>query len=317
MENINRDHMKLLVVGGTGFIGRSLVKKAIEQGYFVTVISLNKPVEDKCVDGAKYLYADITNREELKQQLKKYKFEYIVNLSGYIDHSNFSAGGRKAIDVHFIGLLNLLEIIDLDRLKRFVQVGSSDEYGNLPAPQNEEQREMPISPYSLGKVASTQLLQMLYRTEKLPSVILRLFLVYGPGQGMGRFIPQIIKGCISGDKFPVSQGEQLRDFCFIDDIVRGILMTFKRDKVGGEVINLASGKPVTIKSVINEVVNVVGKGAPDYGKVQYRTGENMKLYADISKAEILLGWKAGITLRNGIQKTVDAYNSSLDLKPRG
>ena len=71
---------------------------------------------------------------------------------------------------------------------RFVQIGSSDEYGNIKAPQHEESREHPISPYSIGKLASTQFLQMLHRTEGFPAVILRPFLIYGPGQDNKRFI---------------------------------------------------------------------------------------------------------------------------------
>jgi nucleoside-diphosphate-sugar epimerase len=106
--------------------------------------------------------------------------------------------------VHFGGVQNILQSVNLDSLKRFVQIGSSDEYGNLSAPQTEDMRESPISPYSLGKAASTQLLQMLYSTEGLPTVILRLFLVYGPGQDLRRFIPQVIQGCLSSGYFPTS-----------------------------------------------------------------------------------------------------------------
>ena len=102
-----------------------------------------------------------------------------------------------------------------------MNIGSSDEYGSNRAPQNEMQRESPISPYSFGKTASSHFLEMLNRIDNFPSCSLRLFLVYGPGQNDHRFIPQIIEGCLSDNIFNTSKGEQIRDFCFVEDIVEG------------------------------------------------------------------------------------------------
>ena len=130
----------------------------------------------------------------------------MINLSGYIDHSPFLDGGCSVINTHFGGVQNLLQVLDWSKLKRFVQIGSSDEYGNHPPPQHEEMRELPISPYSLGKVASTQFLQMLHRTQGFPAVIVRLFLTYGPGQDNKRFFPATIQGCLSAILFQQLQG---------------------------------------------------------------------------------------------------------------
>jgi nucleoside-diphosphate-sugar epimerase len=297
---------RLLIVGGTGFIGRNLALKAAKQGYSTTVLSLNTPAVLK-VEEVEYLQADITDLSELQKKLTGLKYEYVVNLSGYIDHCFFLEGGRSVIDAHFVGVQNLLQVIDWDELRRFVQIGSSDEYGNLSAPQNEKMREEPISPYSLGKLACTQFLQMLYRTEKLPTVTLRLFLVYGPGQDYNRFLPHIIKGCLSNTIFPTSAGEQLRDFCYIDDITDGIMKALMNDSVNGEVINLASGSPIAIRDVVEKVQKVVGHGFPEYGKIPYRIGENMALYANISKAIEVLGCNSLIAIDQGILKTVDYY----------
>ena len=298
---------RLLIAGGTGFIGRNLTLRAVKEKYSVTVLSLNTPVAERNIEGVEYLQADITDLSELQKQLQGLHFEYVVNLSGNIDHCGFLKGGRTVIDAHFVGVQNLLQVIDWDKLKRFVQIGSSDEYGNLPAPQSEEMREEPISPYSLAKLASTQLLQMLYRTENFPVVILRLFLVYGPGQGDKRFLPQIIKGCLSNARFPTSAGEQLRDFCYIDDITEGVLRVLLNYKVNGEVINLASGSPIAIREVVEQVKKIVSQGFPEFGKVTYR----IALYADTSKAKKLLEWNPSTTIELGIEKTVDSYRSEV------
>ena len=298
---------RLLIVGGTGFIGRNLSIKAVKQGYNTVVLSLNQPNYLQKINGVRYLQADITNFTQLKQQLGTDDFEYVVNLSGYIDHCCFLDGGRNIINTHFGGIQNLLQILDWGKLKRFIQIGSSDEYGNLPAPQTENMREAPISPYSLGKLASTQLLQMLNRTEGLPVVILRLFLVYGPGQDERRFLPQIIKGCLSDTNFATSAGEQLRDFCYVDDITGGILSSFTNDMTNGQVINLASGVPIAVRKVLEYVQNTLKKGTPEFGKVPYRKGENMSLYADISKAKLLLEWEPLVIIEEGIEKVINYY----------
>ena len=302
---INTHHdNQLLVVGSAGFIGQHVVKKALKLGFNITALSKNDCNAIDKLDGVTYLSADIRNKESLMARLEGKVFDYVINLGGYVDHANYSNGGDIVYDVHFNGVRNLVDCIDKSKIKGFVQIGSSDEYGNNPAPQSETQRESPISPYSCAKVASTHFLQTLYKTEGFPAVVLRPFLVYGPGQGEERFIPQIIKGCMSNQKFPASKGEQLRDFCFIDDFIQSVFSTLDNSKVYGEVINIASGKPVTIKKMINTIVDTIGSGRPQFGKISYRVGENMALYGDVSKAKELLDWEPNTDLEHGLAKTI-------------
>ena len=303
---------RLLIVGGTGFIGRNLVLNALEHGFNIVVLSLNEPSNTNKIEGVDYLQMDIAQPIKIRQQLTETPFDYVVNLSGYIDHCRFLEGGHEIIKAHFGGVQNLLQLLDWNKLKRFVQIGSSDEYGNHQAPQHEKMRELPISPYSLGKVASTQFLQMLHRTQGFPAVIMRLFLTYGPGQDNKRFFPQIIQGCLSDDPFPTSAGEQLRDFCYVDDIAQGILTALTNQQVDGEIINLASGNPVTIRNVVELIQKSLGKGTPEFGKIPYRVGENMALYADVSKAKRILDWKPVMTFEEGVERTIDEYMARME-----
>ncbi|MBL7004740.1 MAG: NAD-dependent epimerase/dehydratase family protein [Gammaproteobacteria bacterium] len=301
---------RLLIVGGTGFIGRSVAIEAVNRRFDVSIISKNHCPKLKQVKGVEYIAVDIAKKKDLLIELKDRTFDYVINLGGYIDHCNYFDGGDKVFNVHFNGIVNLVNCIDKNNLKGFIQIGSSDEYGNNPAPQNEIQRELPISPYSFAKAASTHFLQMLFRTEKYPVVILRPFLVYGPEQGDNRFIPQIIKGCLDNQKFPTSKGEQLRDFCFIDDIVQAIFCALNGNIAYGEVINIASGKPVPIKKMIDLIVSVIGSGRPQFGQIPYRKGENMSLYADITKAKKLLNWSPAVGLEQGLEETIKWVKSN-------
>ena len=304
---------KLLIIGGTGFIGSYLTNEALSRGFEVTVLSLNNKKVNKNSKNVDFLFADIANLEKLSKVLNKNLFHHVVNLGGYINHTNFSKGGNKIFDVHFKGLYNLINCVNHPELRSFIQIGSSDEYGSNNAPQSENQRELPFSPYSAAKTASTYLLQMLNKTENFPAVILRPFLVYGPGQDKNRFIPQIIYGCLENNEFPVTQGEQLRDFCYIDDFVNAIFSSFENNNAFGEVINIASGRPILVKEIVSMIQNIIGAGVPKFGQIPYRVDENMELYADISKANKLLNWTPKINLESGLESTIEFQKENINI----
>jgi nucleoside-diphosphate-sugar epimerase len=297
---------RILVIGGTGFIGTHLLRAVVLKGWIATSVSLHPPSTERLVDGVKYQCMDWTDTITMSN-LPSEGFDYVVNSGGYIDHKKYKEGGRELIDSHFTGLLNLVQWLPREQLKCFVQIGSSDEYGAAPAPQRESLRESPISPYSLGKVAATHFLQMLYKTEQFPFVNIRLFLTYGPDQVEQRFIPQIIQGCIQDATFPVSAGEQLRDFCFVGDVVKAIILSLETKEAYGKVINIASGSPVSIRSMIEIIRQVIGKGNPNFGAIPYRIGENMQLYANIMQAKEFLGWESETSLEKGLEKTIEWY----------
>jgi nucleoside-diphosphate-sugar epimerase len=296
----------LLVIGGTGFIGHHLLKSVQQKGWRITSVSLNPPTKDRFVKNVTYINFDLAVRDLVKKHITE-DFDYVVNLGGYINHQLFKEGGRDLINTHFTALQNLIEMLSRRRLKRFVQIGSSDEYGNAQAPQQVELREQPISPYSLAKVACSHFLQMIHRTENFPAVILRLFLTYGPGQDNGRFLPQIIRGCLNDDTFPTSAGEQIRDFCYVDDTVRAILQALAVPKANGHIFNVASGIPVSIRTMIEKICVLTGRGNPQYGKIPYRPSENMALYANLSKEKDILQWEPNISLEEGLKKTIDYF----------
>lgn len=300
--------MFALVAGGTGFIGSHLVKHLLGQGAEVSVLSLHAKVQ---LAGARLLQADLCDRQQLKNVLSPYQFTHVFNLGGYINHSPLAKEGRSVMNTHFQGALNLIQLVNKPCLQAFVQIGSSDEYGNAPSPQQESYREAPISPYSLAKTAVTQTIQMLARSEGFPGTVVRPFLVYGPGQNQQRFLPQIIMGCLHDEIFPTSAGEQIRDFCYIDDIVEALFLAAMSKKSRGKVINIASGQPVAIKEMLQNVQAMIGKGKPQIGALAYRQGENMSLYADISLAKALLNWAPKTTLQQGLQQTIAYYQKQL------
>ncbi len=301
-----KKNLNLLVIGGTGFIGRYVVAEAIKREYHISVICLNTPHKDLRINNVEYLVVDTTNKSSLQNTLFNREFDFIINLGGYINHSQFMEGGRKVIDDHYFSLLNILESINRKNLKRFIQIGSSSEYGDSPSPQKEDQADRPFSPYSLAKSMATRTLKMLYETEDFPAVIVRIFLAYGPGQGDDRFIPQIIKGCMSNSEFDTSQGLNFCDFTYIEDISIGIMDLLECNSATGKTVNLASGEPVQIKSIVEKIHNLIGKGKPVFGSLENNINNN-NLYADISLAQSLISWKLNVSIEEGLIKTIKAF----------
>ena len=301
---------KLLIIGGTGFLGFHFAQEAVKRKFDVYSLSTKPPLKERFVEDVKYIYINLFNKKELFDFLGNIKINYVVNFIGYVDHRSFFDGGEDVFENHFITTKNLVSFLGKEEIKTFVQIGSSDEYGSNKSPQSENYREDPFTSYSFAKVAICHLLQMLYKTEKFPAVIIRLFLVYGPNQNKERFLPNIIKKIINNEKLSISPGEQLRDYCYITDVVDAIFLTFNNEQTYGEVINIASGNAIKIKKVVETVINFLKKGNVEYGAISYRENESMELVADIKKANQILNWKPKISFKEGLKKTILWYQNN-------
>ena len=133
--------IKVLVFGGSGFIGINLINRLIEMNYDVTSFSKNIISNNKKIINVKYLHGDITLYSNIRNKLKNKKFDYVINLSGYGEHQLLKRGGIDVVKDHYIGNLNISNYFLNKKIKRFIQIGSSDEYGKNVSPQQEKYRE--------------------------------------------------------------------------------------------------------------------------------------------------------------------------------
>ena len=297
---------RILITGGTGFIGYHLSKRCIKLGWSVTSLSSNSPKPNKKIQGVKYIKVDLRDKKKLFK-IKK-DFDYIVNLAGYVDHSN----KKKTLESHYIGCKNLASLFLNKKIKKFVQVGSSIEYGKSRSPQieNKKNSQSTFSVYGKAKLLSTKYLMAIYKKEKFPATVIRLYLVYGPKQDINRVIPITIKNALLDKKFNCSTGLQFRDFIYIDDVINAILKTLKNIKTNGEIINIGSNKPVRIKDLIIRICSLVGSGKPIFGKIKLRKDEIKSLYPNINKAHKILKWGPKISLNTGLKRTIKYYKNA-------
>jgi nucleoside-diphosphate-sugar epimerase len=299
---------KILIIGGTGFIGYHLAKKCLLLGWDVTSLSTKKPTKKKKLK-IKYLYCDISKKLKLYQVLKNLEFDYIVNLGGYVDHSK----NLKTFNSHYIGVKNLANFFSRKSIKRFVQMGSSLEYGHLPSPHKEKSKtevKKLQSIYSRSKLMATNFLIKKFKLDKFPVVIFRLYLTYGPLQDSNRLISIVINNCINDKKFPTSSGKQKRDFIFIDDLIEILIKSLNTRGIDGEIFNLASGKPIRVKSIILKIRKLIKKGIPQFGKIPMRKDEQTETYANIIKLKKIFKKKKFINISSGLKKTINSLKKN-------
>lgn len=294
---------KILIVGGTGFLGHHLAKKCKTQ-YIVTSISLNQPKREKQLKGVKYLIADMSKKQELIKKINT-KFDIVVNLGGYIDHKN----RNLATKTHFNGCKNLINFFKNKNIELFVQIGSSTEYGKQKSPNFENMKGNPKTIYAQSKLNASKYLINFSKKYNFPYVILRLYQVYGPEQKQDRLIPMVINSCLEDLLFRCSSGLQNKDFLYITDAINAISNCFNNKKVIGNIVNIGSGQKISIKKLILKIVKKVGYGKPMFGVLGMRSDEPKDSYPNIKKAKKILIWKPKISLEKGLRMTVSYYKN--------
>ena len=295
----------ILITGGTGFIGYHLSKRCLKMNWKVTSVSSRKPKKIRKLKNVKYIICDLTKKNEIKKKLNKY-FDFIVNLSGHVTHDN----KNKTYKSHFNSVQYLVSNFKKKYPKNFIQMGSSAEYGGLTRPQKEDASCYPKSFYGNAKFKTTKYLIKEFKRNNFPVTILRLYQAYGPYQDINRLIPIVINACKKNKIFNCSDGNQFRDFVYIDDIINAIIKCLQNKTAVGKIYNLGSGQPIKIKKIISRISNYYNGGKPQYGKIKLRKDESKIIYANINKIKKELKWKPKTLFNYGLKKTFMYYDKT-------
>lgn len=292
---------KILILGGSGFIGQNLIKRLIRyKELSITSVSRNSFYASK--KKIKQIKCDLTKVKNFKI-LGKHRYDCIINLSGNIDHNN----KYNTHLIHNRACKNIFKFFSNKNVKLFIQVGSSLEYGNIKSPQNENSVCKPISFYGKSKLAATNYILNLAKRKKINFLILRLYQVYGPMQKIDRLIPFAIRNSLMNQIFKCSSGKQLRDFLFIDDLIDLFIKILRFKKIKNGIYNVGYGSPITVKSVIHKINRLVKKGIPLYGAIKMRQDENKINYPNIYKVMKNFKWKPKTDILLGLKKTIKYY----------
>jgi len=306
---------RVLITGGEGFIGSHLTHKLAELGANVFVIA--HPREDlwrlkDLLKTIKVFRVDIEDFASLRKIMDKISPCKVYHLAAITKRENTPENALLVARKNIIGTINLVAALDKGSYDCFVNIGTSDEYAGNPIPFYEEQPPNPISFYAASKTANWYFCKIFYNKLGLPIINLRFFLVYGPKQNTGFFIPELIISSLKRRDFKMTLGEQTRDFIFVGDIIDGIIKASLRKEAVGQTINFCSGNEYQLREIAEKVRKLTGKGAKIlYGAIPYRNNEIGRIVGDNSKARNIINWRPRVTLEKGLKITVDWYRDNL------
>ena len=306
---------RALVTGVAGFIGSHLAKRLLEEGWEVVGIDsfvdyYPRWIKEKNLeplyswDAFSFVEEDIVTAD----------LEPLCDGAGVVFHQAAQAGVRASWGQYFqvythcniLATQRLLEFFKERPLKRFVYASSSSVYGDNPdLPLKETSLPQPRSPYGVTKLAAEHLCLLYYDNFGIPTVSLRYFTVYGPGQRPDMAFHKFIKAMLEDREFPVyGDGTQTRDFTFISDIVESNLLAATREGVEGKVFNIGGGSRRPLREVVALLEELTGKQAkPVYQEPE--KGDVFHTWADVSRAEGLLAYRPTVSLEEGLPREVE------------
>jgi len=302
---------KILVAGGAGFIGSHLVDRLLEDDAEVIVLDnlytgqLENIEQHKQNKHFQFVKGDIRHLKLVKGTVRN--VDAVFNEAAVVGIPKSVENPLLANDVNVKGTLNLLKASLDSGVKRFVQASSASVYGDTKSlPLYENMAPNPVSPYAVSELAAENYAKVFHKVYGLETVCLRYFNVYGPRQthsaysgAIAIFVNQLLRNqtpTILGD------GEQTRDFVYVEDIVSANMLALTEKNAAGEVFNIATGEVTTINKLVQTLQKIMGTTNLKPVHKEPRPGDLRHSYASIEKARRILGYEPMFPLEKGLRK---------------
>jgi len=313
---------KVVVTGGSGFIGSNLVKYLLKKKYFVINIDkLNysaNPYNTKNLNKNKnYIFfkVDLNNKKKITKILKKYMPDGIFNLAAETHVDRSIDNPKNFIHSNILGTYNLLESIRACKKKmKLIHISTDEVYGDIIKGRSDEKYPYnPSSPYSSSKASADHLIKAYIRTYKVPAVISNCCNNYGPNQFPEKLIPKLIFNIINNKPLPIyGKGKNSREWMYVQDHCEALLLIYLKGKIG-ENYNIGSGMNFKNLDIAKKLIKIVKNKSLKNNKrakikfVKDRPGHDFRYALNNKKILKKLGWKAKISLKIGLKKTFDWY----------
>jgi nucleoside-diphosphate-sugar epimerase len=294
---------RVLVTGGSGFIGRAVVASLRAAGADVALAGRTRPPDEAA---APWQALDVRSLEDVRDVLHRSRPSVVVHLAAQV------AGGRELaqvlpmLEADLIGAVNLLVATSESRVDRLVLAGSL-----LQEPPADMALPVPPSPYGAAKWAAAGYARMFHALWDAPVVVLRPSMVYGPGQrDVAKIVPYVVTSLLGGVSPRLTSGRWEVDWVYVDDVASAFVSAASRPAVEGATIDIGSGERATVRDVAERLAAIVDNGVrPTFGELPDRPLEPAKV-VDVDVARRLLDWSATVSLDEGLRRTVDAARSS-------
>jgi nucleoside-diphosphate-sugar epimerase len=307
-----------LVTGGAGFIGSHIASALTASGVRVRVLddlsTGHRENIDEIGGDIDFIQGSVADEELLARVLEG--VEVVFHEAAIPSVPRSVEAPRQTHIASVDGTFSLLLAARDKKVRRVVYAASSSAYGDQPTlPKAEEMRPDPLSPYAVAKLVGEYYCRAFTRVYGLETVSLRYFNVFGPRQDPGSQYSGVVSRFISSllsDERPViyGDGEQSRDFTYIDNVVAANLSAAVSKDASGKVINVANGERVTLNQLLEELKALIGKPDVTAEYLDARVGDVRHSLADVSIARELLGYESRVNLREGLQRTIDWWKTS-------
>ncbi|MBE8986227.1 GDP-mannose 4,6-dehydratase [Nostoc sp. LEGE 12450] len=309
---------RILITGGAGFIGSELVHQLIAQRAKQVIVVDNlvngqrQNLENLPTDQFELVVADIRDSDRMAKLMLGVDIVFHLACLG-VRHSIHSP--HENHEVNATATLQLLSAAKAAGVNRFVYVSSSEVYGTARwVPMTEEHPTFPMTVYGAAKLAGECYTRAFYETYSYPTVVVRPFNSYGPRchhEGdSGEVIPKFLLRSMAGKPMVIfGDGSQTRDFTYVSDTARAIIMAGFTASAIGQTINLGSGFEIPINDLAKEIASIVERGDTGVIHDESRPGDVLRLYAETTKADKLLGFKPQVSLHEGLVKLRNWYLS--------
>jgi nucleoside-diphosphate-sugar epimerase len=306
--------MRYLVTGGAGFIGSNTVDELVRRGHSVVVLDdLSAGKEENLAEVRSkitFVKGSITDIEAIQKAIQQ--AEYVIHLAARTSVPRSVKDPLETNRINVDGTLNVLIAARDNKVKRVVLAASSSAYGETPTlPKTESMQPKPISPYGVSKYVGELYAQAFGRCYGLENVSVRYFNIFGPRQDPGSPYSGVLSKFATAfldDTQPVvfGDGEQTRDFTYVDNAVQANLLACEAPSASGEVINIGTGGRVSLNQTLQQLRRITGKNL----QAKYespREGDIRDSQADISKARELLGYEPTVQFDEGLERTFAWY----------
>lgn len=302
--------MNVLVTGGAGFIGGWIGRVLLQRGHSVTAFdNLTTGRREGVPEGATLVEGDVRDRSALDTALAGH--DAVIHLAAQASVTESVEDPEFTFQANLVGGQNVLESMRQHGINRLVFSSTAAVYGNpVKVPIAEDDPKFPISPYGATKYAFEQLIHAYHHSYGLNAVMFRYFNPYGPNEHHDpetHAIPNFIKATLAGTPIPLYwNGEQERDFFYVEDIAEAHVLGLERD--GFHYYNIGSGKSVKVREVVETIFQLIGRRG-EVNDLGERPGDPPRLLADISKVKAELGWEPSTDLQTGLQATIDCFKA--------
>lgn len=283
---------RILVTGGTGFIGRYVVARLVSAGHRPTVTQFGAvPGDFDLGPKLDLIELDLRDSNETGKLVSTLKPDLLIHLAGVTGQSD--PKGQLCEEINHRATVHLLDRLAETDVRKIIMVGSAAEYGPQPTPFRENMPDDPRSPYAVSRTRANRYALSMAGSTGLPVTILRLFSVYGIGQPMNMFLPQLISHAVSGSEFRMTSGTQRRDFVHADDVARAILTSADSAQATARVMNIGGGTGFRLSEVARSVWQYceADEALLQIGVLETEGDGSFDTLADIQLAKTLLRWR--------------------------